>query len=73
MPELGEWLFAGWMVPLRPVPLVGEVDAELGLGVAAGGAGDPPGLAEDRELLVAVADQRRGQNVRIIRGREAER
>jgi hypothetical protein len=39
----------------------GEVDGELALGVAAAGIADPPGLAEDRQVRPAVADQGQGQ------------
>ncbi len=35
----------------------GEVEGELGLGVAAGGVAHPPRLAEDRQVAIAVADQ----------------
>src|SRR5271165_908184 len=37
-----------------------EVEGELVLGEPAGGVADPPGLAEDRQVAVAVADQGRG-------------
>jgi hypothetical protein len=39
----------------------GEVESELVLGEPAAGVADPPGLAEDRQVRAAVADQRRGQ------------